>query len=327
MAIDFETIKAAWAKKNEKSEGNTGFWDKFYPFFKMDLEQTATFRFLPDLDEDNPLGFIVENVYHELLINGKKKRIACSKMYGKPCACCEMSKRYYDAGDSVTGKAFWRKKDYIGQGLVIDSPFEYPVAADENPVRLISLGIKLYQRIEDSIVRFLDANPHDLEAGYDFYIIKKKQGEYADYTSSQFARKATPVSPAHLEHMELYSLKKFRYAEVERTQMEAMIEAYMTNSAYEGDQEGQPDVVAPAASTGSPSLDARMASAAAKPAQSVAQAVTAPAVTAPAVTAPIETAAPAAPAAPAVPAAPAAGVKMSAAEIVAKLKAQRAAGG
>jgi hypothetical protein len=93
MALDINALRAAFKSKSEEGggEGNTGFWDKFYPFYKMDFDQTTVFRFLPDADDENPLGFIVENKYHELNINGKKKRIACLKMYGESCPCCELS--------------------------------------------------------------------------------------------------------------------------------------------------------------------------------------------------------------------------------------------
>jgi hypothetical protein len=149
MALDINQLRAAFSKNSEKTgEGNSGFWDKFYPFFKMDFDQVGLFRFLPDLDDNNPLGFIVENKYHELNINGQKKKIACLKMYGESCPCCEHSQKYYNEGNEKMGKVFWRKLDYIAQGIVVNSPFEYPIKADENPVRLISLGIKIYKRIE-----------------------------------------------------------------------------------------------------------------------------------------------------------------------------------
>lgn len=261
MALDIAQLRQAFAKKSEGSgEGNTGFWDKFYPFYKMEMDQTAKWRFLSDLDEENPLGFIVPNQYHELLINGKKKKIACLKMYNESCPCCEHSTKYYNEGDLSLGKAFWRKIDFIAQGLVLNSPFEYPIKPDENPVRLISVATKLYKTIEAKIVKGdMDEMPTDLFKGYDFNINKTKQGEYADYTTSDFARKSTAISDELLSRIELYDLKNYRFAKIERDQMETMIEAFLTGKSYEDSKNETPAVPAHTGhTTGNSSLDSKL---------------------------------------------------------------------
>lgn len=233
MALDINQLKAAFSKKSEGSE-NTGFWDKFYPFYKMDFDAVVTFRFLPDADDENPLGFIVENKYHELTINGQKKRIACLKMFGESCPCCEQSTKYYNEGDQTMGKKFWRKIDYIAQGLIVNSPFEYEIKSDDNPVRLLSLGPKIYKKIENAIVKGdLENMPYDLQEGHDFRIEKSRQGDYADYSNSSFRPKPTAISEEMLARIKLYNLKDFRFAKVEREQMETMIEAFLTGRALE----------------------------------------------------------------------------------------------
>ena len=270
MALDIAQLRQAFAKKSESSgEGNTGFWDKFYPFYKMEFDQTVKFRFLPDRDEENPLGFIVPNQYHELLINGKKKRIACLKMYGESCPCCEHSTRYYNEGDTNLGKAFWRKIDYIAQGLIVSSPFEYPIKPDENPIRLVSFTVKLYKTIEAKIVKGdMDEMPTDPVNGYDFSINKTKQGEYADYTTSDFARRSTAIPEDLLARVELYDLKNYRYAKIEREQMEAMIEAFLTGKSYEDSKESASST---GHSTGNPQLDTKLNES--KPVSTVTEAV------------------------------------------------------
>lgn len=294
MALDINALRAAFSKKSEGGE-NTGFWDKFYPFYKMELDQTAIFRFLPDLDDNNPLGFIVENKYHQLTVNGQKKKIACLKMYGEACPCCEMSSKYYGEGNKNMGLAFWRKIDYIAQGLVIQSPFEYPVKADENPVRLVSLGPKLYKVIESQIVKNIDmeAMPYDLAAGYNFHINKTKQGEYSDYTTSSFRAKSTPIPEDLLSRIELHQLANFRFAKIEREQMDTMIEAFLTGKSYEAEKtaEGSTTSTVETPKATQPAAEVVAAAAAAQPS--------------------------------ATPAAPAAtGQKLSATDILAKLRAR-----
>ena len=245
MALSFDQLKAAFGKRTTGggSNENTGFWDKFYPFYKMGFGETALFRFLPDANEENPLGFIVENKYHEFTINGKKKRIACLKMHDghdAHCPACAASAKYYnELGDEKMGKLFWRKIDYIGAGLVMHSPFEYPIKPEDNPVRLVSLGPKLFKRIETSIASGdFDVAPYDLLEGFDFKIMKTKQGEYADYSSSEFVRKASAIPENILSRLELVDLNKFRFARVDADTMQAQIEAFLTGKSYDDAREG-----------------------------------------------------------------------------------------
>jgi hypothetical protein len=234
MALTSEQLKAAFAKRTSGTTENDGYWNKFFPFYKMGFNEVSHFRFLPDLDEENPWGFVVENKYHELLINGKKKKLACLDMHGEECPCCQLSRDYYDAGDEKMGKAFWRKIEYISQGLVNSTPFEYPIKQGENPVRLVSIGTKLFKKIEAAIVSGDFEVPfYDLMQGADFKIMKTQQGEYADYSNSEFARKTTAVSDAQLEHMQLYNLKDYRYAKVERDQMDIQIQAFLTGKTLD----------------------------------------------------------------------------------------------
>lgn len=312
MALDINALKAAFSKKAETNE-NAGFWDRFFPFYKIQFDEVAVFRFLPDLDDNNPLGFIVENVYHEFLVNGKKKKLACSKMYGETCACCEVSSKYYNEGDTKLGKTFWRKKDYLAEGLIISTPFEYPIKDDENPVRLVSLSKQLYEKLETEIVKGdLENMPTDMEAGYNFRFMKSKKfipqdgkppKEVANYTDSAFARAASPIPPELLARVELYDLKNFRFVKIEREQMEAQIEACLTGKSYEEEKK------APEGTTGSTTLDAKLSEA--KPVQEAAAVVAAAKADTPAPTPTVASSAD--------------GKKLTPQEILARIKAQRQA--
>lgn len=235
----FEALKAAFGKKNESGSGENSsqMWDKYYPFYNMKFDETAEIRFLPDLDADNPYGFIVQNIYHVLEVNGKKRRVPCLKMYDKECPCCQKSQYYYnDVGDKALGSKFWRKIDNLAQVLVIKSPFEYEIKADDNPVRLVSIGPKLMQKIETSIAQGdFDTDPSDYDDGCDFRIIKTKQGEYASYDTSSFARRSSSVPLALRERISLYDLKTFRIPEMETSKIESLIDAMLTGKSNTSD--------------------------------------------------------------------------------------------
>jgi hypothetical protein len=64
-------------------------------------------------------------------------------------------------------------------------------------------------------------------------IMKTKQGEWADYTTSDFARRSTPIPADLRERIELIDLKKFRFARVDADTMQAQIEAFLTGKSYD----------------------------------------------------------------------------------------------
>lgn len=239
----FEALKAAFGKKNEGggNNENSAQWDKFYPFYKMNFDETAEVRFLPDLDAENPFGFVVQNIYHVLEINGKTRRVPCLKMYDKECPCCQKSQYYYnDVGDKQLGSKFWRKIDNLAQILVINSPFDYPIEASDNPVRLISITSKLMGKIEASIIQGdFDVEPFDYDEGCNFRINKTKQGEYASYDTSAFARKSTSIPLNTRERISLYDLKTFRIPEMEASKIESLIDAMLNGKAATDDSMNQ----------------------------------------------------------------------------------------
>lgn len=239
-------IAAALASKTGGGGGNDD-WKKFFPFWKADTGSISTVRFLPDLDEDNPLGFLVENLVHELVINGKKEKVACLKMYGEDCPICALSSKYYDEKDpehnQALGKKYYRKKSYIGQVLVVDSPVEHDA---DQPVKLIEFGPAIFKAIQAAFQSGdLETAPFELKGGYNFRIKKDKSGEYASYTTSSFAPKQSDVADDVIEAIELYNLADFRAKKVGREQLEAMLIADQTGGSLARDED-EDDTPAPA---------------------------------------------------------------------------------
>lgn len=231
MKRSLDSLKNAFTKK----AGGTGdqSWKLFYPFWKMADDTVAVIRFLPDLDEENSLGFLVENLQHELIVNGEKKRVACLQMHGENCPICELSRQYYDQKDDVLGKKYYKKKSYIGQILVIESPIEH----DQNQlVKLIDFGPAIFKQIQSAFQSGdLEEAPFELKGGYNFRIKKTKSGQYASYTTSSFAPKQTDLDDELIEKLELYNLKDYRAEYVSREVMEAMLAADQTGQSYDSD--------------------------------------------------------------------------------------------
>lgn len=181
-----ESLRAAFGDNKTEGNNNGSFSNNYFPFWNMPVNSSAVIRFLPDLNDENPRGFMVEKVFHNLTINGKKRSVPCLSMYGEPCPICKVSQDYYKAKDEVNGKKYWRKKQYLAQAIVVDDPL--PAGEDgethEGKVRNISLGYQLYNIIKEAFASEtdpLDGIPYDYTDGYDFIIKKTEQGKYSTY--------------------------------------------------------------------------------------------------------------------------------------------------
>jgi len=182
-----ESLKAAFGG-DDNNQGNKGnFTNKYYPFWNMPTNQRCVIRFLPDLNEDNARGFLVEKVFHNLTVNGKNKSVPCLSMYGEDCPICKLSQDYYKNKDEANGKKYWRKKQYIAQAIVIEDPIPADAATGEThagKVRYFALGYQIHNIIKDSFASVddpLESIPYEFKDGYDFVIKKTEKGGYADY--------------------------------------------------------------------------------------------------------------------------------------------------
>lgn len=238
-------IASALASKT--SEQSDASWKKFFPFWKADVGTVTTVRFLPDADEDNPTGFLVENLVHELIVNGKREKVACLKMYGEDCPICALSAKYYDENDPehnpALGKKYYRKRSYIGQVIVIDSPIEHD---QEQLVKLIEFGPAIFKAIQTAFQSGdLENAPFEFKGGYNFRIKKDKSGEYASYTTSSFAPKQTDIADDVIEAIQLYDLKQFRAPKVDRAHLEAMLIADQTGASVASQETAEGEEPAP----------------------------------------------------------------------------------
>lgn len=239
-------LAAAFSSKTNGGGGEPS-WKLFFNFWKAPIDGVSTVRFLPDANEKNPLGFLVENLTHELNINGKREKVACLKMYGEECPICELSARFYDEKSAdhneQLGKQFYRKKSYIGQVLVIESPVEHDA---EQLVKLIDFGPQVFKQIQAAFQSGdLDAAPYELKGGYNFRFRKTQTGSGQNsYTTSSFAPKQSDVDDAVIEAITLYNLDDYRTPKTDRAALEAMLVAAQTGGTYAPAEESSP---APAA--------------------------------------------------------------------------------
>ena len=182
-------LKANFKPKEQTQNQNTERMpSNYYRFWDMKPGERCVIRFLPDTNDSNPHGFLVEKKYHSLHINGEKKSIPCPKTQStsNACAICDLSRDYYKVNDKVNGKKYYRKLQHIAQVLVVEDPLAPDAATNENSagkLKYITLGYQIYNIIKEAFANDdepLEGVPYDSEEGYDF-IIKKTQAPGADH--------------------------------------------------------------------------------------------------------------------------------------------------
>lgn len=231
-----DALKGAFEKKN--TGGGDQSWKLFYPFWKIPEDSQAVVRFLPDLDEDNNLQFLVEKLEHELVVNGQKKRVPCLTMFGEECPICALSRQYYDEKNDEMGKKYYRKKSYVGQVIVVESPIEHDQA---QLVKLIEFGPAVFKQIQAAFQSGdLEEVPYEFKGGYNFRIKKTKSGQYASYSTSSFAPKQSSLDDDVIEQINLYNLADFRGQKPDRATVEALLVADQTGASFNdsGDDSG-----------------------------------------------------------------------------------------
>ncbi|MGZ8924283.1 MAG: hypothetical protein ACXW2E_00235 [Nitrososphaeraceae archaeon] len=202
------SLKSAFGGDDQKNteQSSNNFAYTFYPFWNMEIGQRAVIRFVPDLNEANPRGFLVERVYHELTINGQTKKIPCLSTQGEKCPICDVSQAFYKAKDEINGKKYWKKRQYQGQALIIEDPLPVNESGESHKgkLRIITLGYQIFNIIKEAFASDeLEGIPYDFEDGYDFIIKKTEQGKYGTYVmGTKFANRQRALTAEELAEVE-----------------------------------------------------------------------------------------------------------------------------
>jgi hypothetical protein len=239
--FNLEALKSQFKTEAKDNTNNTG--GRFYPFWNMEVGESAEVRFLPDLNDENPLGFLVESLSHSLYINGERKTVPCLNMYEKnTCPICKVSAAYYKEKDEDNGKKYWRAKQYLANVLVVSDPVPANKETGETfegKVKQVSLGTKIYEAIKEEFESgSFDEVPFDYYNGTNFIIKKTQNGKYADYTRSKFARKPSELDASTIEMVQdsLIDLSTLLPAKPDIAKVEAMLQAALNGEAVEYDE-------------------------------------------------------------------------------------------
>jgi len=246
-------IRAKLKEQENRSSGNTGPSgpNPIYPFWNMKEGESATLRFLPDGNADNTF-FWRERLMIKLPFAGVKGetdsrpvqvQIPCMEMYGETCNILNEVRGWFkDPSLEDMGRKYWKKRSYIFQGFVTDNPLADD-EAPENPIRRFIIGPQIFQIIKQALMDpDMEELPTDYTAGVDFRLNKSSKGGYADYSTSNWARRERPLGDAEMAAVNthgLFNLDDFLPKKPDETAikvMQEMFEASVDGEAYDADR-------------------------------------------------------------------------------------------
>ena len=131
------------------------------------------------------------------------------------------------------------------QGFVTDNPLNEDTTP-ENPIRRFIIGPQIFQIIKQSLLDpDMEELPTDYTAGVDFRLNKSSKGGYADYSTSNWARRDRPLSDEEMNAVNthgLFNLTDFLPKKPDETAqkvMHEMFEASVDGEAYDADRWSQ----------------------------------------------------------------------------------------
>lgn len=203
-------------QENRRSGKGGGAGDNaIYPFWNIPEGSTATLRFLPDANESNSF-FWVERQMIRIPFPGVKGgdenrqtvvQVPCVEMWGETCPIhAEIRPWFKDKNMEDLGRRYWKKRSYIMQGFVVNSPLAEDTVP-ENPIRRFVINPSIFNIIKSALMDpEMEELPTDFQRGTDFRLTKTTKGQYADYATSSWARKERSLSQEELEAIQKHGL-------------------------------------------------------------------------------------------------------------------------
>ena len=246
-------IRAKLQAQSAKPSGEGGGDNAIYPHWNIPENSEAILRFLPDKDPNNTF-FWVERAMIKLPFNSVKGdansgpvqvQVPCMEMYGDACPIlAEVRQWFKDKSLEDLGRKYWKKRSYVFQGFVVNSPLQEDAPA--NPVRRFIIGPQIFNIIKSALMDpEMEDLPTDYTRGVDFRINKTTKGGYADYSTSKWSRKTSPLTAEQNQAIEtngLHTMGDFlpkKPTEVELKVMEEMFRASVDGEPYDANKYSQ----------------------------------------------------------------------------------------
>lgn len=246
-------IRAKLKAESDKSSGGQSLDNSVYPHWNIPDNSTVTLRFLPDADSKNDYFWVERNMIKLPFnsIKGQKDskpltiQVPCVEMWNETCPILtEVRTWFKDKSLEDMGRKYWKKRSYLFQGFVNDSPLQEETTP-ENPIRRFLMGPQLFNIIKSALMDpEMEELPTDYKRGLDFRVTKGAKGGYADYGTSTWARRERPLGESEMSAIDkygLYNLKDFlpkKPTADELVLIKEMFEASVNGDAFDSDKFG-----------------------------------------------------------------------------------------
>jgi hypothetical protein len=245
-------IRAKLLSQQTKTENRSSGDNATFPFWNTPENQSSIIRFLPDGDPEN-VYFWVERLQIRLPFQGVKGdndrevmvSVPCMEMFGETCPILAETRPWWkEPSLEQLARRYWKKKTYIFQGFVVNSAFEEK-DPPENPIRRFTITKPIFEIIKSSLMNpEMEDLPIDYINGRDFKLTKTTQGQFANYSTSNWSFKTRSLSPdeqAALNKYSLFNLKDYlgKKPTPEEVQIiKEMFQASVEDQAYDPDRWG-----------------------------------------------------------------------------------------
>jgi hypothetical protein len=211
MATSLAEIRARLLEQETRSSGtgNRQQGDNgIFPFWNIPENSTTSLRFLPDGDETNTFPWrerqMIRLEFAGVKGGDENKRVTvtvpCMEMWKEICPIhTEIRPWFKDKSLEDLGRKYWKKKSYVFQGFVVDTKLQEETQPD-NPIRRLIINPSIFNIVKGAL---MDPDMENLftdyENGTDFRLTKTTKGQYADYSTSSFARKERGLNEVELQ--------------------------------------------------------------------------------------------------------------------------------
>ena len=211
-----------------------------FPHWNIPDNTTASLRFLPDGDTDNPFFWLKREMIR-LEFAGVKGgdeskpitiQVPCVEMYEDETTTCpihaELRQWFKDPSLEDIARKYWKKRSYLFQGFVMDSELQEEVP--ENPIRRFMISPQIYKVISAALMDVdFTSLPTDYTEGTDFKVVKGQNGKWADYSTSNWARRERSLNQDELDAVDkhgLFNLSDFLPRKPDQAHLDAMFEMF-----------------------------------------------------------------------------------------------------
>ena len=200
-----EEIRKKLQNMSNRGSNNGGSNDTTL-FKHWDLPEggSAKIRFLPDKDDTNTFFWVEKQViklpFAGVIGKPDMKNVVvtvpCADMW-EPKSCPiirETTPWWNDKSLEDLARTYWKSRTYFMQGFVLESDHKEDQGSP-NTIRKFNISSQIFKIIKASLLDpEMENLPTDYDNGTNFTINKTKKGQYADYSTSAWARRESALS-------------------------------------------------------------------------------------------------------------------------------------